>query len=98
MVGLTAVFAVVFWLALQRSRLRVGFSALPRERRRLIWLMLGAMAVVTGVVAWAFNSGHSTIGIAVLVAFFVLPEFVRTPLRIRRARARAEASRRRRKH
>lgn len=52
---------------------------------------------ITAVCAWAFASGHSVIGIAVLVAVYVLPEFVLLPLRIRRSRRAADAARAHRK-
>jgi hypothetical protein len=67
----------------------------PRQRRLLALGLLLAL-LVTGVSGWAFATGHPAIGIAVLVAFYVLPEFVLVPLRISRSRRVAEAGRKRR--
>ena len=56
-----------------------------------------AVTLVIGVVpAWLLVSGHAAIGIALLVAFYILPELVLVPLRIRRSRRTAEAARARR--
>jgi hypothetical protein len=60
---------------------------------RTFWLMMVGMSVVGGVAAWAFATGHAAIGIGVLVAVYVLPEFVLMPLRIRRSRAAAQGAR-----
>jgi Flp pilus assembly protein TadB len=72
-------------------------SDLPPDKRRMFWLFLAAAVIITAVCAWAFASGHAAIGIAVLVAFYVLPEFVLLPLRNRCSRRAAEAATARRK-
>ena len=66
---------------------------LPREKQRVFWLMIAVMAPVSAVCAWAFGTGRGALGVGVLVAVFVLPEFVLMPLRIRRSRERADAAR-----
>jgi hypothetical protein len=90
-----------YWLMrrfLRRRGLKTpAVTDLPPEQRRMFWLFITAAVVITAVCAWAFASGHAAIGIAVLVAFYVLPEFVLLPLRIRRSRRPAEAARARRK-
>jgi len=48
------------------------------------------------IAAVAFASRHAAVGIAMLVTFYVLPEFVLLPLRIRRSRRAAEVARARR--
>jgi hypothetical protein len=69
---------------------------LPLARRRLFWLSICAGAVIAAFETWALNTHHGAVGIAVLIAFFVLPEFVLVPFRIRRSRRAAEVSRKRR--
>jgi ABC-type phosphate transport system permease subunit len=61
------------------------------------WLLMVGMSVISGVCSWAFATGRPGIGIGVLIAAYVLPEFVLMPLRIRRSRAAAEAARSARK-
>jgi hypothetical protein len=60
---------------------------------RTFWLMMVGMSVVGGVAAGSFAAGRPAIGIGLLVAIFVLPEFVLMPMRIRRSRAAAEKAR-----
>ena len=60
---------------------------------RGFWLMMAGMSIVAGISAWALTTGRPAVGIALLVAAFVLPELVLLPLRIRRSRAAAEAAR-----
>ena len=90
-----------YWLMmrfLRRHGLKTpAVSDLPPDKRRMFWLSLAAAVAITVVCAWAFASGHAAIGIAVLVTFYVLPEFVLLPLRIRRSRRAAEVARTRRK-
>jgi hypothetical protein len=67
----------------------------PAKKRKLIvWLAVsGAVALL---IVWALSTGHIALGIGVLVAAMILPEFVLIPLRIRRSRQRGEAARARR--
>jgi hypothetical protein len=81
-VGMTG--AVYVWLR------RRGQAA---KATRLFWLMMVGSSFVNGVVAWSFVTGRAAIGIALLVAVFVLPELVLMPLRIRRSRATVQAAR-----
>lgn len=55
--------------------------------------MLAVTGVITAVSVWAFTTGRPAIGIAILVAFYILPTLVMTPVRIRRSRRRAEEAR-----
>jgi hypothetical protein len=88
--------AVVTQLALRRTRHRSVFDA-PRSRQRAFWAVMTASSILVAVVAWALTTGHAAIGIGLLAAAFVLPEFVRVPLRVRRSRLRAEQARRERR-
>jgi membrane protein YdbS with pleckstrin-like domain len=65
-------------------------------KRRAVWLSMAVALVIAAGCGWAFTHGHAAVGIAVLVAFYVLPEFVLIPLRIRRSRRAADAARARR--
>ena len=92
---------VTYWLMMRFLRRR-GYklntlSDLPPAKRRIIWVCLAVTLVVAAFCGWAFANGHAAIGIAVLVAVYVLPEFVLLPFRIRRSRQAAEAARARRK-
>ena len=64
----------------------------PRKRRLFILMMLGSLAITLAVVI-SFASGYPGIGIGILIAFYILPTFITTPLRIRRSRREAEAAR-----
>jgi hypothetical protein len=92
--GVAAAFVVALGLGMS-----VAVYLLLRRRgqahkaTRTFWLMVVGMSIVNGVVAWSFVTGHAALGIALLVAIFVLPEFVLMPLRIRRSRAAAQAAR-----
>jgi hypothetical protein len=57
-----------------------------------VLMMLGTLAITLAVVI-SFASGNPGIGIAILIAFYVLPTFINTPLRLRRSRREAEAAR-----
>ena len=89
------------YLLMMRFLRRRGFETVAvsgaEAVQRMLRLCVAAAIVVTAVCAWAFASGHAAIGIAVLVAVYVLPAFVLMPLRIRRSRRDAEAARARRK-
>lgn len=78
-----------------------GLKDLPAEQRRRARLTIGALLAIyvpaTAVSVWALTSGHVGVGIAVLVAAFVLPDFVVVPLRVRRSRQVAKATERRRR-
>jgi hypothetical protein len=76
----------------------VGGEKIGRAKHRLLWGWMGATLVMIGAVeAWAFSTHHAAVGVAVLIAVVVVPEFVVIPLRIRRARRSAEHSRARRR-
>ena len=110
MAALLIVFALLVisvvvggWLGTKLAS-RMGTNRLaelnPQEKRRAytrLGVLLAIYVPATAVSVWALTSGHVGIGIAVLVAAFVLPDFVIVPLRIRRSReaARAAESRRR---
>ena len=64
----------------------------PRKRRLFVLMMLGTLVITLAVVI-SFASGNPGIGIGILIAFYVLPTFITTPLRIRRSRREAEAAR-----
>jgi hypothetical protein len=46
---------------------------------------------------WAISSGRGALGIGVLIAVYILPEFVLIPLQIRRSQRRAAEARARRR-
>jgi hypothetical protein len=99
--GIAAVLSVGTYVLVMRWFRRHGYATprdLPPRQRRLLWLGLLLALLVTIVCGWAFATGHPAVGIAVLVAFYILPEFVLVPLRIRRSRRAADAARRRRTH
>jgi hypothetical protein len=75
---------------------RPSLRALPPGKRRMVWLGMAVTLVIGVVPVWLIVTGHAAIGIALLVAFYILPEFVLVPLRIRRSRRAAEAARARR--
>ena len=83
------------WLGLRLGQ-RTGGAAprklSPRQRLLFVVFMLVACAITAAVVV-SFAAGKPGIGIAILVAFYILPTFVTTPLAIRRSRRRAEAAR-----
>lgn len=100
---ITGVFGVlmlagIYWLSNAFLR-KVGINTLSETTppaRRLFWLSMGAGLVIAAFEVWAFSTHHAAVGVAVLIAVFVLPEFVLIPLRIRRSRRAAEVSRARR--
>ncbi|MEA2495926.1 MAG: hypothetical protein QOJ29_3837 [Thermoleophilaceae bacterium] len=82
------------WLGLRLSR-RAGATPSdlpPRKRRIFVLMMVGTFAITLAVVI-SFASGKPGIGIGILIAFYILPTFITTPLRIRRSRREAEAAR-----
>jgi hypothetical protein len=87
------------WLAVRLGPRVTGKSLrdIPPDRQRMALLMFAVMLAVAVVVAWSFISGHPAIGIALLVIFYVLPNFVTVPIRIRRSRRLAEEARERRR-
>jgi hypothetical protein len=93
---------VSYWLGnaclrkLGHKTLAETLAEMPRRARRHLWLSMLVGLAIASVVGWAFSSHHGAIGVAVLVALFILPEFVLVPLRIRRSRRAAETSRARR--
>ena len=96
---IAAILAVGTYLLTMRWFRKRGYTTprdLPPQQRRLLWLGLLVALLVTVACGWAFATGHPAVGIAVLVAFYVLPELVLIPLRIRRSRRAAEVARRRR--
>jgi hypothetical protein len=74
-------------------RVGVDMQRLTPAKRRHLTIMLTVVGVIALLVVWALGTGHVAIGIVVLLAVMVLPEFVLVPLRIKRARRKAEASR-----
>jgi len=92
------VLAGSYWLSNVFLR-KIGIKTLgeqPSRNRRLFLLSMSAGLVIAAFEAWAFSTNHAAVGVAVLIAFFVLPEFVLTPLRIRPSRRAAKLSRARR--
>jgi Zn-dependent protease with chaperone function len=79
-------------------RVGVNMSDLtPAKKRRLVLLLV--LAAVPGlVVAWALSTGHTALGIGLLLAVAFLPEVVLIPLRIRRSSRAAARSRARRRN
>ncbi|HEY1596966.1 MAG TPA: hypothetical protein VGF74_16330 [Thermoleophilaceae bacterium] len=57
----------------------------PALRRR-VGLVLVLMLIPPAAAVWAIANGHAALGIAILVATFVLPHFVAIGLQIRRGR------------
>jgi hypothetical protein len=100
---ITGVFVVLvlagsYWLSNVFLR-KIGIKTLgeqPSRNRRLFLLSMSAGLVIAAFEAWAFSTNHAAVGVAVLIAFFVPPEFVLIPLRIRRSRRAAKLSRARR--
>jgi ABC-type sugar transport system permease subunit len=92
----TVVVALVLGMAVA-VRLRLRSRGKGGKVTRAIWLMMGVQSLVAGVCVWAFATGRPGIAIGVLIALFVLPEFVLMPLRIRRSSAAARAARERRR-
>jgi hypothetical protein len=66
-----------------------SIAELPESKRRAILVTLAGSLVTMMVVVWSFAAGHAVVGVAVLVAVFVLPELVLILLRTRRSRAAA---------
>jgi fatty acid desaturase len=94
----TFCIAAGVWLGV-RLAARLGakpLRELPPQTRRRFWLFLGLATLPTIGVVIAFASGHPGIGIAILVAVYILPTFITTLLPIRRARREAAAARLRR--
>ena len=97
--ALVAVLAVGSYVLVMRYFRRRGHTTprdLPPAKRRLLWLGMAVALLVTLACAWAFATGRPAIGIGVLVAFYILPELVLVPLRIRRSRRAGDAARARR--
>jgi hypothetical protein len=65
-----------------------SLSDIPPERRRVVWLIFGATAVVTAVTVWSFAAGYPAVGIGVLVGFYIVPHVVRVVVEVRRSRRR----------
>ena len=90
---LSGVFVVlllagIYWLSNAFLR-RIGTKTLGEQapaNRRLFCLTMGAGLVKAAFEIWAFSTHHAAVGVAALVAFFVLPEFVLIPVRINRSR------------
>lgn len=81
------------WIGTRSARrLNPGRTVSLHERWRTL-AIAAPMLVVALIAPWLIVSGHPAVGIGLLVALLVLPNFVTVPLRIRRARQRAEASR-----
>jgi hypothetical protein len=89
---LVLVSAVAVQAALRPTSMKSVFD-MPRDRRRVFWLMTGLTAAVAGVCVWALAAHHAAVAIGVLVAVYVLPGLALMPVRIRRSRKRADAAR-----
>jgi fatty acid desaturase len=90
--------AGIYWLSHVFLR-RIGIKTrgeLAPATRRVLWLCSGGGLVIAAFATWAFGTHHAAVGVAALVAFLVLPEFVLIPLRVSRSRRAAELSRERR--
>jgi|NGEPerStandDraft_6_1074524.scaffolds.fasta_scaffold386908_1 hypothetical protein len=74
-------------------RMGVNMQRLTPAKKRNLAIMLTITGGVALLTAWALGTGHIALGIGVLLAVMILPEFVLIPLRIRRSRRRAEAAR-----
>jgi predicted permease len=72
-------------------------SASPRQwdrrTRRIVVLMALVYAAVLAVITTAFATGHPGLAIGAMVAICILPAFITTPLRIRRANREAAEAR-----
>jgi hypothetical protein len=93
-IGLVCV-ALGLWLGNVLAR-RTGIPTIgemPGRRRVVVVLTVLCVSGVALFAAWLITHGQPTIGIAILVAVFVLPNLVLLPLRLRRARRRAEEAR-----
>jgi H+/Cl- antiporter ClcA len=78
---------------------RVGLDMHPRltpAKKRRLAIMLTITVAVALLIVWALGTGHTALGISVLLAVMILPEFVLIPMRITRSRRRADAARARR--
>jgi hypothetical protein len=96
---ITGVFVVLVLAVSNVFLRRIGIKTLGEQapaKRRLFWLSMGPGLVVAVFEVWALSSHHAAVGVAVLITFLVLPEFVLIQLRIRRSRRAAELSRTRR--
>ena len=92
--GAATAFGV--WLGLRFSRRAgIGADARPAIRTRTL-VLLTLMAVPSLVAAWAIVNGHAAVGIAILVAIFVVPNLIEIPTRIRQSNRRAREARARR--
>lgn len=68
----------------------------PARWRRSLALM-AVIAVFALVATWLLLNGQPAVGIGMLVAIYIVPTLVATPLRIRRANKRAREARLRRR-
>jgi hypothetical protein len=74
-------------------RMGINMQRLTPARKRKLYFWLAISAAVGLVTASALSTGRIALGVGILVAVMILPEFVLVPLRIRRSRQRAEAAR-----
>jgi hypothetical protein len=77
-------------------RMGINMQRLTPAKKRKLTVWLTVSGAVGLLVVWSLSTGRIALGIGVLVAVMVLPEFVLIPLRIRRSRQRGEAARARR--
>jgi hypothetical protein len=88
--------AIGLWLAPRFAR-RLGIPTdRPRTERVRIYAVLGVVLALGLLAVWAIVKGHAALGIAILVAVYVLPNLVTIPIRIRQSNRRAREARSRR--
>ena len=74
-------------------RMGIDLQRLTPTKKRRLAVMLTVTGIVALAIVWALSTDHVAIGVGLLLAVTVLPEFVLVPLRIKRAHRKAEQSR-----
>jgi uncharacterized membrane protein len=74
-------------------RLGIDMKRLTPANKRRLAVMLTLGGVVALLIVWALSTDRVAIGVGLLLAVTVLPEFVLVPVRIKRARRKAAESR-----
>jgi hypothetical protein len=95
--GGAGVFVAKRWLTplMQRHRLVPEQAATPSRPWYVKAVMVAYFALIN-LPLWAFATGRGQLGVILLVAIFILPEFIIVPLRIVTSRRRAAEARARR--